>query len=167
MRHIHPMDWSATALLRVALEKFSDEATTVSVYKKFFEKFVHTNGIRASKQAVPMVYQEILVLWSTSFSPAITVDQSMLESAVRNVITNNSDLLRQQKRASTTGSGARAPKQDKTDLFCEDWNKPASCSNTPAQGGCLNQAGKFMKHSCMKRVGAKFCGSSKHGQHNH
>ena len=165
MRHIHPMDWSATALLRVALEKFSDEATTVPVYAKFFEKFVHTNGIRASKQAVPMVYQEILVLWSTSFSPSLTVDPSMLETAVRNVITN-SDLLRQ-KRTSTTVSGARAPKQDRTDIFCEDWNKPASCSNTAAQGGCVNQAGKFMKHSCTKRIGNKYCGSNKHGQHNH
>ena len=166
MRHIHPMDWSATALLRVALEKFCEEATTVPIYTQFFEKFVHANGIRASKQAVPMIYQEILVLWSTSFSPSLTMDPSMLETAVRNVITNSNLLT--QKRTSTTVSGARAPKQDRTDLFCEDWNKVSSCSNTAAQGGCVNQAGKFMKHSCTKRIaGNKYCGSSKHGQHNH
>ena len=62
------MDWSSTAPLKVVLEKFCEGSTTVPQYSQFFEKFVHTNGVRAQRQAVPMTYQEIIVLWSTSFS---------------------------------------------------------------------------------------------------
>merc|ERR1719318_1661802 len=161
------MDWSGSALLKVAIEKFCGGSPTVSQFCQFFEKFVHTNGVRAQKQAVPMTYQEILILWSTHFSPTSTLDTASIGTVVQNEL-KKIHLFPNNKRGGgkTELPAAKNSRQDRNDNkpFCSDWNKTPSCSNTQVQGECLDQAGTFLKHSCIKRMpGGKFCGSSKHG----
>ena len=163
------MDWSGSALLKVAIEKFCGGSPTVSQYIQFFEKFVHTNGVRAQRQAVPMTYQEILILWSTHFTSTPTLDSASIGTAVQNELKRINILPGKRGGGGTESPAAKNPRQDRNDnLFCGDWNKTPTCTNTQAQGGCLDQAGKFLKHSCSKRLlGGKFCGSSKHGLPNH
>ena len=54
--------------------------------------------------------------------------------------------------------------------FCHDWNNSKAfplCFNTQSQGGCMSE-GKFLKHSCSKKIQAgRSCGSEGHGFHTH
>ena len=82
-RYFHTLDWSATSLLKVAIEKFCGGSPTVTQFSLLFEKFIHSNGVRAQRQEVPMTYQEILVLWSTHINLP-TLDTNSLGTAVQN-----------------------------------------------------------------------------------
>ena len=58
--------------------------------------------------------------------------------------------------------------------YCQDWNRNTThppCTNQQADGGCISN-GKFLKHSCSKRLknvpgGLVRCCSNKHGFHGH
>lgn len=168
-RHFHTLDWSSSALFKVALEKYCGGSPTVSQFSLLFEKFIHSNGVRAQRQAVPMTYQEILVLWNTHIHPP-TLDSATVSSAVQNELKRMNILP--PKRGGARPEGVTPAKTQRTDreqhTFCENFNKSSSCSNSKSQDGCLDQDGKFMKHSCSMRMkGGKICGSSKHGFPSH
>ena len=67
----------------MAIEKHCNGPPTVAQNVLFFEKFIHSNGVRAQRQAMPMTYQEILVLWSTHINPP-SLDSASLGTAVQN-----------------------------------------------------------------------------------
>jgi hypothetical protein len=158
----------------VAIEKHCNGPPTVAQNVLFFEKFIHSNGVRAQRQAMPMTYQEILVLWSTHINPP-SLDSASLGTAVQNELKKMQHLLppkaQTNKRGGGKTDGSTTPKntrQDRDTKFCEDWNKDSSCSNTQAPGGCVDQTGVFTKHSCSKKMPrGGFCGSSKHGLPSH
>ena len=168
-RHFHTLDWSPSALLKVALEKFCGGSPTVHQYSLLFEKFIHSNGVRAQRQAVPLTYQEILVLWNTHIHPPM-IDSATLGTAVQNELKRMNIVPPKRGGARVEGvTAAKAPRTDRGQhSFCEDFNKPSSCSNTKSQDGCLDLSGKFLRHSCSMRMkGGKICGSSKHGFPSH
>ena len=167
-RYFHTLDWSATSLLKVAIEKFCGGSPTVTQFSLLFEKFIHSNGVRAQRQEVPMTYQEILVLWSTHINLP-TLDTNSLGTAVQNEL-KKMHLLSNKREGGGAGgsSAAKSPSPDRDTRFCPNWNSPTGCTNTPTQGGCSDPTGKFLKHSCSKRLtGGKFCGSDRHGQPSH
>lgn len=157
----------------MVIEKHCNGSPTVAQYVLFFEKFIHSNGVRAQRQAMPMTFQEILVLWSTHINPP-SLDSASLSTAVQNELKKMHVMpakAQTNKRGGGKTDASPAPKntrQDRDTKFCEDWNKDSSCSNTQSPGGCVDQAGVFMKHSCSKRMPrGGFCGSSKHGLPSH
>jgi len=60
----------------------------------------------------------------------------------------------------------------KKEGFCQNWNQNKThppCTNQQTEGGCITN-GKFLKHSCSKRLPGKGlvrCCSIKHGFHGH
>jgi hypothetical protein len=143
-------------------------APTITQFSLLFENFIHSNGVRAQRQEVPMTYQEILVLWSTHINLP-TLDTNSLGTAVQNELKKMHLLPNKRGGGGTEGSSAaKSPRPDRDTRFCPNWNSPPGCTNTPTQGGCSDPTGKFLKHSCSKRLtGGKFCGSDRHGLPSH
>ena len=166
-RNYHPLDWSPMALSKVALEKFLMGGATVEQFVKLFEKFVHENSVRAQRKAIPLTYQEVLLMWTTYISPNATLNAISIEAVVdkklRSLQTNRGRLERE-------GQDKRQKTRDRVD-FCPHWNKtqtPPLCPNTQARGGCVEPTtGKNFKHACSYRRGQAFCGSDKHGYYLH
>ena len=74
-QNIHVLDWSPQALMKVVLEKYSAGLTTVEMFERLFEKFIHENAVRAQKRATPLTYQEILTKYNTTIaSPAMCLN---------------------------------------------------------------------------------------------
>lgn len=168
-RNFHPLDWSSHALLKVALEKFSEGPPTVEMYESLFEKFIHENAVRAQKGAVPLTYEEILNKWNTTLAPSLLESViAMMKKSSNGVVKPGRD-RRDSMKEGGLASPSKRPKLTKED-YCPQFNanpEPPLCSNVQAPGGCINSAGKFLKHACSHKVGKRFCGSDKHNVHGH
>lgn len=183
--NFHVLDWSSKALMKVALEKYFFGPPTVDQFSRLFEKYIHENAVRAQRRAVPLTYQEVLGIWNTYITPS-PLNASSIETVVDKRL--NLHLLNQQQGGGRGGGGRGGGGRggyNKVGLnnpnkklrligarteWCPNFNSsqnPPYCTNTPAQGGCTAADGKYLRHSCSKKVFGKFCNSDKHNYYSH
>ena len=160
--NFHVLDRSPMALLKLVLEKQFTGPPTVDQFSNLFDKFIHESANRAQRRSVPLSYQEILQIWNTFIVPN-NMSRSAIEALVDSRL-KNLNSKPQDNRGEQSNSPAKKPRLN----FCESWNLNTTiplCTNTPAQGGCLDNAGNFLVHSCSHKDNhsKKVCKSDKHG----
>ena len=175
-QNFHVLDWSPHALMKVVLEKYATGLPTVEMYERLFEKFIHENAVRAQKRAVPLTYQEILTKYNTTIaSPAVNLSsiKSIVRREMQNAAKNPNNLNRSQERGagrdgvSSPNKKVRLTKDDYCPHFNRNEEKPFCPNPGTKEGNGCTVDGKEFKHACSKKVGSKFCGSSRHNIFNH
>ena len=165
-RNFHPLDTSPQAFFRVVLEMYLNGPPTVQNLACLFEKFIHENAVRAHKKEVPLSYKEILDLWNTYIVPSV-INRSTFENMINEKLKS---LPTEGKSKRGSDNSQKSAKKQRRMTYCPNWNKSATppfCSNQQAADGCIDATGNFLSHSCSKKFGAGFCGSSKHNIHTH
>ena len=168
-RNFHPLDWSSHALLKVALEKYAEGPPTVEMYEALFEKFIHENAVRAAKKGMPLTYEEILNKWNTTLAPSLM--ESVMAMVKKSAYAANKP-SRDRREPSRDGVPSSPSKRLRLtrDDYCTQFNAnpdPPFCSSPQAPGGCINSAGKILRHACSHRDGKRYCNSDKHNVFNH
>ena len=173
--NFHPLDWSPKALFHVALEKYLEGPPTVAQFKTLFDRFINDNAIRAQKKAPPLTYSEILSIWQNFIAPT-PMNNSCVEALVRKELQLQGFDTKNHQSNSKRRNDARVnnsiPKKPKAKVsYCPNWNASKTaplCSNTQTDGGCIDENGTALVHSCTaKTPQGKFCGSSNHGYQWH
>jgi len=172
-QNFHVLDWSPHALLKVVLEKYATGLTTVEMFERLFEKFIHENAVRAQKRAVPLTYQEILTKYNTTIaSPAMNL--SSIKDIVRMEMENAAKSPKFQGKGQgrdTVSSPLKRIKLTSNNDYCPFFNtnkdKPYCPNPEAADGKGCTVDGKKFKHACNRKVGVKFCNSSNHNFYNH
>ena len=168
-RNFHPLDWSSHALLKVALEKYAEGPPTVEMYEALFEKFIHENAVRAQKKGVPLTYEEILNKWNTTLAPSLMESVIAMVKKSAYAVNKPSRERRESSRDGVPSSPSKRLRLTRED-YCPKFNTkpdPPFCSNPQAPGGCINSAGKILRHACSHREGRRYCNSDKHNVFNH
>ena len=172
-QNFHVLDWSPQALMKVVLEKYSAGLTTVEMFERLFEKFIHENAVRAQKRATPLTYQEILTKYNTTIAPP-AMDLSVFQNIVRKemqIAEISSNYQEKDQEREISPSPLKRAKLTTKEDYCPNFNhnkdKPY-CSNPESEDGkgCIVN-GRQLRHACNRKVGSRFCNSSNHNFYNH
>ena len=164
-RHIHPMDYGTTAVVRFLMDRINHavpekKLANVDTVCAFFQAAMKANADRVLGPQHPMTYQEVVTLydsmdWGTSVKSIVTtpVKQDWRKPGGT-------------KRPNVE-SGFNKRKDIKTEiLLCHGFNSAGGCHRS--NGDWCGSYGKKFMHQCDKvKDDGSVCGAKDHGSTNH
>ena len=160
-RHIHPMDWGSTALVRFLMDKIHHASaerrlTTVKAICKFFQSAFKGNADRVLGPDGPRTYPELVTFYNSMDWSSTEPSQPLLYSPAKGSGAKrpNSEVARK---------GRKEPKVDSN--ICWRFND-GGCNRS--DGSFCKLKGRSLKHVCNFLKGdGTICGANDHGKEEH
>ena len=175
MRHLHPMDYGTTALVRFLLDRIHHQHEAVRItnpnrISNFFQAAFKANADRVLGPAYPRTYQEVSTFYSSMDWTAAFQGAGLRSESEREVSMKGRGGGKMGDKRGAGESPYRGKARKLQESVCYEFNKSGGCARrlSPCGKGCVSKGDKVFLHICSRsQADGSGCGSSSHGASQH